>query len=98
MSEAGKTAQVQLVADGEDASVVLLSEVDGEYVEVDREPTSCPYLDTAYDARLEDQGNSQIAFGWQNEDTEGYGAYGEVQVDEDLLILYEPGEEQVCPT
>ena len=98
MSEAGKTVRLQLVADGEDASVVLLSEVDGEYVEVDREATSCPYLDTAYDAGLEDQGNSQIAFGWQNEDTEGYGAYGEVQIDEDLLILYEPGEEEVCPT
>ena len=98
MSEADKTVQLQLVADGEDASVVLLSEVDGEYVEVDREATSCPYLDTAYDPGLEDQGNGQISFGWQNKDTEGYGAYGEVQVDEDLLILYEPGEEEVCPT
>ncbi len=98
MSEAGKTVRLRLVADGEDAAVVLLSEVDGEYVEVDREPTSCPYLDTAYDAELQDQGNGQIAFGWQNEDTAGYGSYGEVQIDEDLLILYEPGEDEVCPT
>jgi hypothetical protein len=98
MSEAGKTVRLQLVADGDDASIVLLSEVDGEYVEVDREATSCPYLDTAYDPGLEDEGNSQIAFGWQNEDTDGYGAYGEVKIDEDLLILYEPGEEEVCPT
>ena len=64
---------------------------------MDREPTSCPYLDTAYDAMLEDQGDRQIAFGWQNEDTEGYGGYGEVRADEDMLILYDPGE-LVCPT
>jgi hypothetical protein len=98
MSDGGKTVRLRLVAAGEKASVVLLSEVDGEYVEVDREAASCPFLDTAYDAELVEEGDSQIAFGWQNEDTDGYGSYGEVQIDEDLLILYEPGDDEVCPT
>lgn len=88
MSAAGKTVRVQLVRDGTDAYLVLLAEHDGDYTEVDRTPTTCPYLDTAYDAALEDQGNRQIFWGWQNNGTEGYGEYGEVQIDEEMLIPF----------
>jgi hypothetical protein len=97
MTDAGKTVQVQLVRDGPDVSVVLLAEVDGEFTEVDRGPADCPYLDISYDATIEDQGDRQIFFGWQNRNTDGFGAYGEVQIDEDMLILYDPGDTP-CPT
>lgn len=97
MSEAGKTVQVQLVTDGTDTTVVLLAEQDGEFVEVDREATICPFLvDTSYDATVQDQGNRQIYITWQDEETAGWGEYGEVQIDEDKLILF--GVDDVpCP-
>ncbi|MDZ5621347.1 hypothetical protein [Nocardioides bizhenqiangii] len=97
MSEAGKTVQVQLVTDGTDTSVVLLAEQDGEFVEVDREAATCPFLaETSYDAAVQDQGNRQIYVTWQDEETAGWGEYGEVQIDEDKLILF--GVDDVpCP-
>lgn len=95
MSEAGKTVRVQLVRDGTDAYLVLLAEDDGDYTEVDRAPTSCPFLDTAYDAVIQDQGGRQLFWGWQNNGTEGYGEYGEVQIDEEMLIPF--GIDAPCP-
>jgi len=97
MTEAGKTVQVRLVHDGEDASVVLLAEVDGDYTEVDRFAVGCPYLDISYDAGIDDQGDRQIFFGWLNSNTNGYGEYGEVQIDEEMLIPFGLGDAP-CPT
>ncbi|WP_183100406.1 hypothetical protein, partial [Nocardioides pelophilus] len=97
MSEAGRTVRVQLVHDGPEAFVVLLAERDGDYAEVDRFPVACPYLDISYDAGIEDQGNRQIFFGWVNTGTNGYGEYGEVQIDEEMLIPFGLGDAP-CPT
>jgi hypothetical protein len=97
MSGGEKTVRVQLVHDGPDVAVVLLAEADGEYTEIDRGTVSCPYLDISYDAVIQDQGNRQIFFGWQNSNTDGFGGYGEVQIDEDMLILFDPGDAP-CPT
>ncbi|WP_147381538.1 hypothetical protein [Nocardioides immobilis] len=95
MSEAGKTVRVQLVRDDTEAFLVLLAEHEGDYTEVDRTPTSCPFLDTAYDAVIQDQGGRQLFWGWQNNGTEGYGEYGEVQIDEEMLIPF--GIDAPCP-
>lgn len=88
LTRAGETARLQLIVTGTDATVVMLAEQDGEYVEVDRAPTSCPFLGTSYDAGLEDQGGGEIFIGWQNEGNEPWGEYGQVLVDEDKVILY----------
>ena len=96
VEDAGTTVRLQLVRDGTDADVVLLADRDGEYVEVDRLPASCPFLDTSYDAGLEDQGDRQFFLGWQNRGNEGHGEYGEVQVDEEMVILY--GIDVACPS
>lgn len=88
LTQAGETARLQLVVTGTDATVVMLAEQDGEYVEVDRAPTSCPFLDTSYDAGLEDEGGGEIFIGWQNEGNEPWGEYGQVLIDEDRVILY----------
>lgn len=92
MSEDGKTVRVQLVHDGPKASVVLLAERDGDYAEVDRFPVACPYLDISYDAGIQDQGDRQIFFGWANSGTDGYGEYGEVQIDEEMLVPFAAGD------
>jgi len=96
MSGAGKTVRVELVRDGTDAYLLLLVPRDGDYVEVGRAPTACPYLDTSYAPGVDDQGDGQISWGWQNNGTEGYGAYGEVLFDEEMLISYED-EDAPCP-
>lgn len=97
LTEAGKSVRVQLVRDGQDASVVLLAEVDGEVTEVDRFAVACPYLDISYDAAIEDDGDRQIFFGWLNNGTEGYGEYGSVEIDEGMLIPFGIGDAP-CPT
>lgn len=96
MSAAGKTVRVELVRDGTDAYLLLLVPRDGDYVEVGRAPTACPYLDTSYAPGINDQGGGQISWGWQNNGTEGYGAYGEVLIDEEMLISFED-EDTPCP-
>lgn len=94
MNEAGKTVRVQLVRDGTEAALVLLAERDGAFTEVHRQELPCPYVDTAYDAGVQDQGGRQIYWGWQDRENAGYGEYGEVQIDEEMLISYGDG---TCP-
>ena len=96
MAEGDNTVRVQLVVSGTDASVVLLADQDGEYVEVDREPAGCPFLDTSYDAGIEDEGDQQLFWGWQNEGNEGFGAYGEVIIEDERLVAFDLGD-QPCP-
>ena len=86
--QAGLSGRVLLVHDGAAGAVVLEIESDGEYVEADRLPTSCPYSDDSYDAGLEVSGGNQIFFGWDDRDDEGYGEYGEVLLDDELIVLY----------
>ncbi|KAA1427355.1 hypothetical protein [Nocardioides antri] len=97
MEEAGKTVRLQLVRDGTDASVVLLAERDGEYVEVDRDGTSCPFLDTSYDAGLEPETGLEFYIGWQDKGNESHGEYGRVEIDEDMVIVYGVGDAP-CPS
>lgn len=97
MTDADKTVRIQLVVDGTDASVVLLTEQDGEYVEVNRESASCPFLDSSYDAGLEDEGDLQLFWGWQNEGNESFGEYGEVLIKEERLIKFGSADDQACP-
>lgn len=96
MTDAGTTVRLQLVVDGTDASIVLLADQDGEYVEVDRESVTCPFLDSSYDAGIEDEGDHQLYWGWQNEGNESFGEYGEVIIEEERLVKY-PSGDLVCP-
>lgn len=96
MTEAGKTIRVQLVRNGTDAEIVLMTDQGGEYVEVDRQPAACPYLDASFDAGVEDEGDGAIYIGWQNRDNEDFGQYGQVEVEEEMLVIHDIGGP--CPT
>ncbi len=97
LTDAGKTVQVQLVHEGTDASIVLLAEHDGDLTEVDRVPAGCPYLDASYDPMLRIETAFEIAWGWQNNGSTGFGSYGTVQVDEEMLISYRDEDDEDCP-
>ena len=45
---------------------------------------------------LQDNGDQQIFWGWQDAGDNGWGAYGEVQIEEELLISY-LADDHVCP-
>lgn len=92
----GTTVRLQMVRNGTDVEIVLLADEDGEYVEVDRQPAPCPYLDASFDAGIENEGGNEYFYGWQNRDNEGFGGYGQVQPDEGVLIVYEIDGR--CPT
>ncbi len=96
LEDAGTVVRLQLVRNGTDVEIVLLADQDGEYVEVDRQPVPCPYLDTSYDPGVSVEGGTDYAFGWQSRDNAGYGGYGSVQVEEGVLIVFE--NPTPCPT
>jgi hypothetical protein len=89
---------VRLVHDGADAELVLLIERDGEFAEVDREPTSCPYLESSYDAGVNHTGGFELFWGWSNLEQDGFGEYGRVVPEIESLELYGGEEGYVCPT
>lgn len=96
MTSTDRTVRVQLVRDDADVDLVLLSDRDGSFTEVARVPVGCPYLETSYAPVLQDQGEGQIFWAWQNNGTDGYGGYGEVRIEEEMLISYE-GDVVPCP-
>ncbi len=94
--EGGLSGRVLLVRNGAAGAVVLQVEADGEYVEVDRLPTTCPYGDESYDADVQVSHGTQILFGWQDRGGEAYGEYGEVLLDDELIVLHSAGAHP-CP-
>ncbi|KAA1421355.1 hypothetical protein F0U44_03360 [Nocardioides humilatus] len=98
VTDGDKEVRVQLVHEGTEASLVLLADHDGSAEEVDRIPAGCPYLETAYDAGIQNQNGQDIYWGWQNTGTAGFGAYGQVQVADEVLVNFaDPDAEPVCP-
>ncbi len=99
ITESGKTMRVQLVHDGSDTELVLLMQREGEFTEVDRQPTTCPYLESSYEAGIEHAGDLELFWGWSNLDQEGYGEYGKIVIEIERLEIYGGLEEgAVCPT
>ncbi len=96
LEDAGTTVRLQLVRNGTEAELVLLADQDGEYVEVDRQPAGCPYLDASYDAEIEAEVGTDYFYGWQTRDNEGFGGYGTVEGDGEVLIVFE--NPTPCPT
>ncbi|PWN04780.1 hypothetical protein DJ010_03980 [Nocardioides silvaticus] len=92
----GATSRLQLVRNGTDVEVVLLADEGGDYVEVDRQPSPCPYLDASFDAGIEAEGGNEFFYGWQTRGNEGFGGYGQVQAGDGVLIVYEV--DAPCPT
>ncbi len=98
ITESGETMRVQLVNDGSDTELVLLMQREGEFTEVDRAPTTCPYLESSYDAGIEHTG-LELFWGWSNLDQEGYGEYGKIVLEIERLEIYGGLEDgAVCPT
>ena len=99
ITESGETMRVQLVNDGSDTELVLLMQREGEFTEVDRQPTTCPYLESSYEAGIEHAGDLELFWGWNNLDQEGYGEYGKIVLEIERLEIYGGLEEgAVCPT
>ncbi len=98
VTESGETMRVQLVNDGSDTELVLLVQREGEFTEVDRGMTTCPYLESSYDAGIEHTG-LELFWGWSNLDQEGYGEYGKIVPEIERLEIYGGLEDgAVCPT
>ena len=98
ITEGEVPVQVQLVHDGTDTDLVLLVEREGELTEVDREPTSCPYLESSYDAGIDHQGDLELFWGWSNLEQDSFGEYGRVVLEIERLEVYGVEDGFVCPT
>ena len=97
ITEAGRTAQVQLVRSGTAVDLVLLVEADGAYTEVDRKEAACPYTDDAYNPRIEIDVGQEIFWAWQIRGSDiGFIEYGQVKVAEELLVPFGVGDDP-CP-
>ena len=98
IAESGETMRVQLIQDDSDTELVLLLERDGEFTEVDREPTTCPFLESSYEAEVEHTGDLELSWGWQNLDQGGFGQYGKIVPEIESLEIYDLEDGYVCPT
>lgn len=97
LSEGGQTMRVELVQNSTDTFLVLRVERDGELTEVDREPTSCPFLESSYEPGITSTG-LELFWGWQNLDQAGFGEYGKIVPEIESLEIYGVGDDYVCPT